>query len=127
MGSALETLCGQAFGAGQIDMLETCKEDISIREAGKMALYMISLFAYAMNFPIAKFLQLVFYAKTWVGTRLRGRGAGTHRGGSAVLCKCYIYLVGLADKHGSGFSWKAFLNLLGIMLGYLLPPLSCYG
>ncbi|KAK4358271.1 hypothetical protein RND71_023881 [Anisodus tanguticus] len=89
MGSALETLCGQAYGAGQIDMLGVYMQrswvilnstavilmllyifagqflrligqtdDIS-REAGKMALYMIpQLFAYAMNFPIVKFLQV---------------------------------------------------------------------
>ena len=88
MGSALETLCGQAFGAGQIDMLGIYMqrswvilittalllsflyifaapllkligqtEEIS-ETAGLFAIYMIpQLFAYAANFPIAKFLQ----------------------------------------------------------------------
>ncbi|GFP82645.1 protein transparent testa 12 [Phtheirospermum japonicum] len=88
MGSAVETLCGQAYGAGQLDMLgvylqrswviligTSCllmflyifalqfllaigqTESIS-RAAGKFALWMIpQLFAYALNFPTAKFLQ----------------------------------------------------------------------
>ena len=88
MGSALETLCGQAVGAGQLDMLGiymqrswvilnvTCLilsllyifarqilkgigETTAISDAaGLFALYMIpQLFAYAMNFPLQKFLQ----------------------------------------------------------------------
>lgn len=88
MGSALETLCGQAFGAGQLDMLgiymqrswvilistaiplmflyifaepllKLIGQTTSISEmAGTFAIWMIpQLFAYAMNFPIAKFLQ----------------------------------------------------------------------
>jgi multidrug resistance protein, MATE family len=86
MGSALETLCGQAFGAKQLYMLGVymqrswlilttmcmCLLPIYIfatpillffrqdKEvlAGKFALYMIpQLFAYAINFPIEKFLQ----------------------------------------------------------------------
>ncbi|KAL3845202.1 hypothetical protein ACJIZ3_002605 [Penstemon smallii] len=88
MGSALETLCGQAYGAGQLRMLGIYMQrswvillitsiillpiyifappilhffgespDIS-RAAGKFALWMIpQLFAYALNFPIQKFLQ----------------------------------------------------------------------
>ncbi|XP_077214915.1 protein DETOXIFICATION 33-like [Tasmannia lanceolata] len=88
MGSALETLCGQAFGAGQIRMLGVYMQrswiillcsalvlvpiyvfsppililfgqtkDIADL-AGKFALWMIpQLFAYALNFPIQKFLQ----------------------------------------------------------------------
>ncbi|CAA0839845.1 root hair specific 2 [Striga hermonthica] len=88
MGSALETLCGQAYGAGKIGMLGVYmqrswiillatsvlltflyafaepvllllrqKEDIS-RAAGRIARWMIpQLYAYAFNFPMAKFLQ----------------------------------------------------------------------
>ncbi|XP_077215153.1 protein DETOXIFICATION 33-like [Tasmannia lanceolata] len=88
MGSALETLCGQAFGAGQIRMLGVYMQrswiillcsalvllpiyvfsppililfgqtsDIADL-SGKFALWMIpQLFAYALNFPIQKFLQ----------------------------------------------------------------------
>ncbi|XP_077225021.1 protein DETOXIFICATION 33-like isoform X2 [Tasmannia lanceolata] len=88
MGSALETLCGQAFGAGEIKMMGIymqrswiiliCTAIVLIpiyvfsppilillgqtREisdlAGKYSLYIIpQLFAYALNFPIQKFLQ----------------------------------------------------------------------
>ncbi|CAI9757937.1 unnamed protein product [Fraxinus pennsylvanica] len=88
MGSALETLCGQAYGAGQIRMLgiymqrswvillttafillpififspsilKFFGETTQISQAaGKFALWMIpQLFAYALNFPIQKFLQ----------------------------------------------------------------------
>ncbi|KAF3446262.1 hypothetical protein FNV43_RR11441 [Rhamnella rubrinervis] len=88
MGSALETLCGQAYGAGRLRMLGVYMQrswvillttacllvpiyvwsppilkvfgettEIS-NAAGKFALWMIpQLFAYALNFPIQKFLQ----------------------------------------------------------------------
>ncbi|CAI0463307.1 unnamed protein product [Linum tenue] len=88
MGSALETLCGQAYGAKQLDMLGIYMQrswviltttafllsflyifagpfleligqtpEIS-RAAGTFSIYMLpQLFAYAVNFPIAKFLQ----------------------------------------------------------------------
>ncbi|KAE8794610.1 Protein TRANSPARENT TESTA 12 [Hordeum vulgare] len=88
MGSALETLCGQAYGAKKLPMLgvylqrswllltamAVCMlplylfatpilrlfhQDVQIAVmAGKFSLYMIpQLFAYALNFPIQKFLQ----------------------------------------------------------------------
>ncbi|KAK4493440.1 hypothetical protein RD792_011541, partial [Penstemon davidsonii] len=97
MGSALETLCGQAVGAGQYDMLgiytqRSCiitlttallllplyiftspilnlfRQSKNISElAGKYALWVVpQLFAYALNFPIQKFLQA--QSKIWVMT-----------------------------------------------------------
>ncbi|XP_043708448.1 protein DETOXIFICATION 33-like isoform X4 [Telopea speciosissima] len=88
MGSALETLCGQAYGAGQITMLGIYMQrswvilfvtslflvpiyvfsppilklfgqtDEIADATGKFALWMLpQLFAYALNFPIQKFLQ----------------------------------------------------------------------
>ncbi|KAF8377464.1 hypothetical protein HHK36_030842 [Tetracentron sinense] len=88
MGSALETLCGQAFGAGKLRMLGVYMQrswiilvctslllvpiyvfsppilklfglTTEIADAtGKFALWMLpQLFAYALNFPIQKFLQ----------------------------------------------------------------------
>ncbi|KAF3780117.1 hypothetical protein EJ110_NYTH29523 [Nymphaea thermarum] len=70
MGSALETLCGQAYGAGQLDMLgiymqrswvilnSTALASEIAESAGTFAIWMIpQLFAYSLNFPIAKFLQ----------------------------------------------------------------------
>uniref|UniRef100_A0A3Q7ET76 Multidrug and toxic compound extrusion protein n=1 Tax=Solanum lycopersicum TaxID=4081 RepID=A0A3Q7ET76_SOLLC len=97
MGSALETLCGQAVGAGQFDMLgvnlqRSCvitiatallltpfyvftsqilkllHQDKEISEvAGKYAIWVIpQLYAYALNFPVQKFLQA--QSKIWVMT-----------------------------------------------------------
>ncbi|VAI86891.1 unnamed protein product [Triticum turgidum subsp. durum] len=88
MGSALETLCGQAYGAKKLPMLgvylqrswllltatAVCmlplylfatpilrffhQDDQIAVMAGRFSLYMIpQLFAYALNFPIQKFLQ----------------------------------------------------------------------
>ncbi|KAF2294437.1 hypothetical protein GH714_011344 [Hevea brasiliensis] len=88
MGSALETLCGQVVGAGQLNMLgiymqrswiitgvtalvltpfyvfaspllKLLRQDKDIsRLAGKYSIWVIpQLFAYAINYPIQKFLQ----------------------------------------------------------------------
>lgn len=88
MGSALETLCGQAYGAGKMSMLgiylqrswvillatavllsvtyifatpilKLLGQSHEIAElAGRFSIWMIpELFAYAVNFPIQKFLQ----------------------------------------------------------------------
>ncbi|XP_070016100.1 protein DETOXIFICATION 29-like [Nicotiana sylvestris] len=168
MGSALETLCGQAFGAGQIDLLGVYMqrswvilnttavilmlfyifaapflrligqtEDIS-REAGKMALYMIpQLYAYAMNFPIAKFLQsqskimvmawiaaiaLVLHSFfSWLFMLKLGWGLV---GAAVVLNSSWWFIVvaqllyifnGTCGQAWSGFSWKAFHNLWGFV------------
>ncbi|GMP38061.1 hypothetical protein CsSME_00009467 [Camellia sinensis var. sinensis] len=97
MGSALETLCGQAVGARQFNMLgiymqrsfiitiitallltpvyvftspllKLLHQSKSISElSGKYAIWVIpQLFAYALNFPIQKFLQA--QSKIWVMT-----------------------------------------------------------
>ncbi|OIT07170.1 PREDICTED: protein DETOXIFICATION 33-like [Nicotiana attenuata] len=97
MGSALETLCGQAVGAERFDMLgiylqRSCvitlvtslfltpfyvftspilmllHQDKRIAEiAGKYAIWVIpQLYAYALNFPVQKFLQA--QSKIWVMT-----------------------------------------------------------
>lgn len=97
MGSALETLSGQAVGAGRFEMLGiylqrsfviTCttalcltpvyiyaspllqliRQDKRISElAGQYSLWVIpQLFAYAINFPIQKFLQS--QSRVWVMT-----------------------------------------------------------
>lgn len=168
MGSALETLCGQAFGAGQIDMLGTYmqrswiilfvtalimlplylfatplllligqKESIS-HAAGKMALWMIpQLFAYAFNYPIAKFLQaqskimvmsyiaavaLVIHTLfSWLFMLKLGWGLW---GGALVLNFSWWFMViaqmiyilsGTCGRAWSGFSWAAFTNLWGFV------------
>ncbi|KAI3467577.1 hypothetical protein Pfo_024240 [Paulownia fortunei] len=168
MGSALETLCGQAYGAGQIDMLGVYmqrswvillstsfllmfmyifaeplllllgqSEDIS-RAAGRFSLWMIpQLYAYALNFPIAKFLQAQskIMAMAWISAvalalhvlfswlLMLKLGWGM-AGGALVLNASWWFLVvaqmiyifsGACGKAWSGFSWKAFQNLWGFV------------
>ncbi|XP_076912278.1 protein DETOXIFICATION 29-like [Bidens hawaiensis] len=164
MGSALETLCGQAYGAGQIDMLGVYMqrswvillatallmvnlyifatpmllmigqtEEIA-HAAGKVALWMIpQLFAYALNFPIAKFLQaqskimvMAYIAGTalvlhtgfsWLFMLKLGWGLGA---GAVMLNLSWWFIVvaqliyifsGACGRAWSGFSWGAFTNL----------------
>ncbi|XP_011086623.1 protein DETOXIFICATION 29 [Sesamum indicum] len=168
MGSALETLCGQAYGAGQINMLGVYMqrswvilvstsfllmfmyifaeplllllgqaEDIS-KAAGKFSLWMIpQLYAYALNFPIAKFLQAQsnIMAMAWISAVALGLhilfswllmlklGWGMI-GAAVVLNSSWWFLVvaqllfifsGACGEAWTGFSWKAFQNLWGFV------------
>ncbi|GAV84497.1 MatE domain-containing protein [Cephalotus follicularis] len=168
MGSALETLCGQAFGAGQLDMLgiymqrswiilnataiilcflyifatpllKAIGQTTSIsEEAGMFAIWMIpQLFAYAMNFPMAKFLQsqskmmvmavistvaLVLHTiLSWLFMLKLGWGlvgAAVVLNGSWIFIDAaqFVYIVsGTCGRAWSGFSWKAFQNLWGFV------------
>lgn len=168
MGSALETLCGQAFGAGQLDMLGIYMQrswvilnitglalcflyifaqqilygigqtaEIS-KAAGVFALYMIpQLFAYAMNFPITKFLQsqskimvmaviavvvlIIHTVLSWLLMLKLGWGLV----GAAVVLNLSWWIIVLAQlgyivsgtcgRAWTGFSWKAFNNLWGFV------------
>ncbi|KAL0388454.1 UNVERIFIED_CONTAM: protein DETOXIFICATION 29 [Sesamum radiatum] len=168
MGSALETLCGQAYGAGQMDMLGVYMQrswvillstsflltfmyilaeplllllgqtEAISRTAGKFALWMIpQLYAYAMNFPIAKFLQaqsnimamawisavaLVLHVLfSWLLMLKLGWGMA---GGAVVLNASWWFLVvaqliyifsGACAQSWTGFCWKAFQNLWGFV------------
>ncbi|XP_051122332.1 protein DETOXIFICATION 30-like isoform X3 [Andrographis paniculata] len=164
MGSALETLCGQAYGAGEAEMLGVYlqrswvillstaslltslyvfatpfllligqEEEIS-RLAGKFSVWMIpQLYAYALNFPIAKFLQaqsriavmawisasaLVIHAVlSWIVMLRLGMGMA---GGAVVLNASWWYIVvaqlvyiwtGRCGPAWTGFSSRAFQNL----------------
>ncbi|KAG5240785.1 protein TRANSPARENT TESTA [Salix suchowensis] len=168
MGSALETLCGQAYGAGQLDMLGIYMQrswvilnataviltllyifagsllkligqtaEIS-QAAGVFSVWMIpQLFAYAINFPIAKFLQaqskmmvmaviaavaLVFHAAlSWLLMLKLGWGLV---GAAVVLNASWWFIViaqllyifsGTCGEAWTGFSWKAFQNLWGFV------------
>uniref|UniRef100_A0A7N0V0J9 Protein DETOXIFICATION n=1 Tax=Kalanchoe fedtschenkoi TaxID=63787 RepID=A0A7N0V0J9_KALFE len=168
MGSALETLCGQAYGAGMIDMLgvymqrswvilnctaillvlfyifaspflKLIGQDAQISEAaGAFAIYMIpQLFAYAFNFPIAKFLQA--QSKTMVMAAIAGAvlllhtllswllmiklgmglvGAAIALNASwllIVLCQMAYIFSGACGRAWSGFSRGAFRNLWGFL------------
>ncbi|KAG6509860.1 hypothetical protein ZIOFF_027867 [Zingiber officinale] len=164
MGSALETLCGQAYGAKQHHMLgvymqrswlillamSACllpiylfatpllrlfklDDDIAV-VAGRFAIYMIpQLFAYALNFPISKFLQaqskvmlmaavaavaLVFHVSfTWllvVHFRLGLTGAAVSLNLAwwiVVGCQFAYIAMGYCPGAWNGFSWSAFTGL----------------
>ncbi|KAL4193441.1 hypothetical protein AMTRI_Chr06g176920 [Amborella trichopoda] len=168
MGSALETLCGQAYGAGQLDMLGIYMQrswviliitalilsifyvfstpffiligqDHSIAHAaGLFSLYMIpQLFAYAVYFPIQKFLQaqsrmmsmtvfagialLLHTFFSWlVMIKLNWGmvGAAVVLNGSwwfIVVAQLIYIFCGSCGRAWSGFSWKAFQNLWGFV------------
>lgn len=168
MGSALETLCGQAFGARQLDMLgiymqrswvilnttslalcllyvfsapilRLIGQTASISEsAGMLAIWMIpQLFAYAVNFPIAKFLQaqskimvmaviaavvLVFHTVfSWLlmlklGMGLVGAAIVLNVSWWVIVVAQLIYVFsGTCGRAWTGFSWKAFQNLWGFV------------
>ncbi|ERN13766.1 hypothetical protein AMTR_s00049p00189540 [Amborella trichopoda] len=164
MGSALETLCGQAYGAGQLEMMGVymqrswvilictslillqlyifstpilllIRQQTSIaKAAGTFAHYMMpQLFAYALNFPIAKFLQaqrkvmaiaiisaIALVLHTFFSWLLIIKldwglvGAAVALNGSwwfiIVVQLAYIFS-GTCGRAWSGFSWKAFENL----------------
>ncbi|KAL3649794.1 Protein DETOXIFICATION 29 [Castilleja foliolosa] len=168
MGSALETLCGQAYGAGQIEMLGVYMqrswiillvtafiltflyifafpfllligqtEDIS-RSAGKFAVWMIpQLYAYALNFPIAKFLQAQskIMAMAWISAAALVLHVGFSwllmlklgwgmAGGAVVLNVSWWFIVlgqlvyifsGTCGRAWTGFSMRAFRNLRGFV------------
>uniref|UniRef100_A0A0D9XAL4 Protein DETOXIFICATION n=1 Tax=Leersia perrieri TaxID=77586 RepID=A0A0D9XAL4_9ORYZ len=166
MGSALETLCGQAYGAKQLHMmgvylqrswlilttmsvvllpiylfatpiLRFFHQDEAIAVlAGRFSLYMIpQLFAYALNFPIQKFLQaqskvmamavisaacLVFHvAFTWLllgplGMGLVGLAVALNVSWWLVVLAQLGYIVmGNCPGAWNGFDWLAFTDLFG--------------
>ncbi|KAK9119815.1 hypothetical protein Scep_017908 [Stephania cephalantha] len=168
MGSALETLCGQAYGAGQLDMLGVYmqrswvildttglilslvyifakpllrligqKEEIADM-AGMLSIWMLPrLFAYAMNFPIAKFLQS--QSKMMVMAAISAVALGLHTllswvlmfklkwglvGAAVMLNASWWFIVvaqlvyifsGTCGRAWSGFTWRAFHNLWGFV------------
>ncbi|XP_058220903.1 protein DETOXIFICATION 33 [Rhododendron vialii] len=168
MGSALETLCGQAYGAGQYRMLgvymqrswvillttacilvpvyvfsppilELFGETTEISEAaGKFALWMLpQLFAYALNFPIQKFLQaqrkvlvitwisaivLVLHAFfSWLlmlklGWGLTGAAITLNTSWWLIVILQLLYIfITKSDGAWSGFTWLAFADLWGFV------------
>ncbi|GLT92176.1 hypothetical protein SLE2022_100270 [Rubroshorea leprosula] len=179
MGSALETLCGQAFGAGKLRMLgvymqrswvillttscvllpiyiwarqilELVGETTEISAAaGKFALWMIpQLFAYAMNFPIQKFLQaqrkvfvmaaisavvLVLHAFfSWLtilhlGWGLTGAAITLNTSWWLIVIGQLMYIfITKSDGAWGGFSWLAFADLWGfVKLSFASAVMLC--
>ncbi|KAK1314043.1 Protein TRANSPARENT TESTA 12 [Acorus calamus] len=168
MGSALETLCGQAYGAGQVEMLGVYmqrswvilnstalilsflyifagsilrgigQEPEIASAAWKFALWMIpQLFAYAANFPIAKFLQaqskvmvmaaiagavLVMHCLlSWLlmlrlGWGMAGAAVALNASWWVMVVAQLVYIFGGAcGRAWSGFSFQAFRNLWGFV------------
>ncbi|XP_020534211.1 protein DETOXIFICATION 33 isoform X2 [Jatropha curcas] len=168
MGSALETLCGQAVGAGQVNMLgiylqrswtitgvtalfltpvyvftspllQLLHQDKNISKlAGKFSIWVIpQLYAYAMNFPIQKFLQaqskvwvmtiisifsLLFHVLlNWVLVTKMERGllgaaiAGNISWWLVVLGQAFYVLAGFFPEAWTGFSLSAFTSLAGFV------------
>ncbi|KAL6186452.1 hypothetical protein ACLB2K_042572 [Fragaria x ananassa] len=168
MGSALETLCGQAFGAGQLDMLGIYMQRSWVilnatsvvlcflyifaqqilygightaaisKAAGVFAIYMIpQLFAYAMIFPLSKFLQsqskmmvmaaiaavtLVLHTVfSWLlmlklGWGLVGAAVVLDASWWIIVVAQMVYIVsGTCGRAWTGFSWKAFHGLWGFV------------
>ncbi|KAD4982273.1 hypothetical protein E3N88_18944 [Mikania micrantha] len=167
MGSAVETLCGQAYGARQYEMLGVYLQRSTVLLTATaiplMLLYIFSkslllfigqspeiasvaalfiyglipqIFAYAVNFPIQKFLQaqsivnpsayiaaamlVVHLVLTWVALYVWGWGL---LGGSlvlsftwwAIVVAQYVYIV-MSDRTKetwTGFSLLAFSGLWG--------------
>ncbi|XP_059637381.1 protein DETOXIFICATION 29-like [Cornus florida] len=168
LGSALETLCGLAFGAGQIDMLGTYMQrswvilntaalalvslyifatqflkligqtaEIS-DAAGTFAVWMIpQLFAYAMTFPQAKFLQAqrkfvamaviavaALFLHTFFSWLLMLKLGWGLAGAAIVLNTSWWFIVvaqlvyilsGTCGGAWTGFSMEAFKNLWGFI------------
>ncbi|KAH9773091.1 protein DETOXIFICATION 29 [Citrus sinensis] len=164
MGSALETLCGQAYGAGQLDMMGVYlqrswiilittalmlmfmyifaqqllsligqTQEIS-NAAGTFAIWMIpQLFAYALNFPMVKFLQaqskimvlaviaavalLLHTILSWLlilklGLGLVGAAVALNSSWWFIDITRLLYIFsGACGPTWSGFSWKAFHSL----------------
>ncbi|XAR48100.1 hypothetical protein NMG60_11030813 [Bertholletia excelsa] len=168
MGSAVETLCGQAFGAEQFEMLgiymqkswiilnstalilmffyifatpllNLIGQTTEISDAsGNFAAWTIpQLYAYAMYFPISKFLQA--QSKMTAMTVVSAVALAMHTflswllmiklkwglvGAAAVLDASWWFIVvaqlahifrGTCGRAWSGFSWRAFQNLWGFV------------
>ncbi|EOA23848.1 hypothetical protein CARUB_v10017066mg [Capsella rubella] len=164
MGSALETLCGQAFGAGKLSMLGVYLQRSWVilnvtaliltllyifaapilafigqtaaisRAAGIFSIYMIpQIFAYAINFPTAKFLQS--QSKIMVMAAIAAVALAIHvpltwfvvvklhwgMAGLAVVLNASWWFIdtaqivyifsGTCGEAWSGLSWEAFRNL----------------
>ncbi|XP_050209908.1 protein DETOXIFICATION 33-like [Mercurialis annua] len=168
LGSALETLCGQAVGAGQFNMLgvymqrswiitgvtalclvpfyifaspllQLLRQDKEISKvAGNYSIWVIpQLFAYAVNFPVQKFLQA--QSRVWVMTMisivalafhvllnwllilklehgLLGAAIAGNVSWLILVVAQVVYVVsGFFPDSWNGFSWSAFKSLAGFV------------
>ncbi|KAK3153599.1 hypothetical protein QOZ80_2BG0178040 [Eleusine coracana subsp. coracana] len=139
MGSALDTLCGQAVGARQLDMLGIYTQqswipaDVAVA-AGPYARWAIPrLFAHAMNYPLLKLFQT--QSRVWAVTAISGVSLAVHvvltyvavrrlrcglRGAAfagnishwlIVLAQFFYMVRGRFPDAWKGFSFQAFKNI----------------
>ncbi|MBA0758793.1 hypothetical protein Gotri_021758 [Gossypium trilobum] len=148
MGSALETLCGQAVGAGQHNMLgiylqrswiitgitalcltpcyllatpilNLLRQDKAMSDlAGKYCKMVIpQFFAYAMNFPIQKFLQS--QTKVWVMTIISIIGLGCHvLLNWALVTKLELGLLGAAMAGNISWWLQVIAMVIYVVAGF---------
>ncbi|GJN20464.1 hypothetical protein PR202_gb07845 [Eleusine coracana subsp. coracana] len=141
MGSALDTLCGQAVGARQLDMLGIYTQQSLLRQpadvavaAGPYARWAIPrLFAHAMNYPLLKLFQT--QSRVWAVTAISGVSLAVHvvltyvavrrlrcglRGAAfagnishwlIVLAQFFYMVRGRFPDAWKGFSFQAFKNI----------------
>ncbi|KAE8730201.1 pfkB-type carbohydrate kinase family protein [Hibiscus syriacus] len=106
MGSALETLCGQAFGVGQLDML------------GKLLQAQRKMMATAVISGVALVLHVVL---SWVlmfklGWGLVGAAIVLNMSWIFIDMVQFLYIIsGTCGPAWIGFSWKAFHHLWGFV------------
>ncbi|KAK9112317.1 hypothetical protein Scep_019836 [Stephania cephalantha] len=167
MGSALETLCGQAYGAGQLKILGIYmqrswvillttaliltpvyvfaspilillgQDPEAADVAGKYSVWMLpQLFAYALNFPVQKFLQaqskvmamawislgalvvhvgLSWLAIFWFDLGLVGAAVTLNASWCALVVGQVVYVFYWCGDAWTGFSWLAFADLAGFV------------
>ncbi|XVE66687.1 hypothetical protein DITRI_Ditri08aG0098400 [Diplodiscus trichospermus] len=148
MGSALETLCGQAVGAGQHNMLgiylqrswiitgvtalcltpfyllaspilKLLRQDKDISElAGKYCRMVVpQFFAYAMNFPIQKFLQS--QRKVWVMTIISVVALAIHvLLNWALVTKLHLGLLGAAMAGNISWWLQVIAMIIYVVSGF---------
>ncbi|KAJ1394822.1 Multi antimicrobial extrusion protein [Sesbania bispinosa] len=134
MSSALATLCGQAFGAGQFQYAGIYVQRKEIADlAGKYSIQMIPyMFSFAFNFPIQRFLQaqskvivimfisfvallihnvllyIFIYEFGWGTT---GLAMANNITGWGLAVAMVIYVIGWCKEGWTGLSWMAFRDL----------------
>ncbi|KAJ4962099.1 hypothetical protein NE237_022009 [Protea cynaroides] len=109
MGSALETLCGQAFGAGQLDML-----GIYMQRSWAQSKIMVMALISAVALVIHTFFSWLLMLK--LGWGLAGAAIMLNFSWWFVVVAQLIYIFsGTCGRAWSGFSWMAFQNLWGFV------------
>ncbi|PKI42642.1 hypothetical protein CRG98_036924 [Punica granatum] len=118
MGSALETLCGQAYGAGQLDMLGIyMQRSWIILNATAVILCLLYVFGGQLLRLIGQTEEISQAAGIWLlilrlGWGLAGAAVVLNTSWWVIVVAQLIYILsGTCGRAWTGFSWKAFQNL----------------